>query len=256
MSLGSILRQRRQELGLTQDQVSDAIGISKPYLSNIETGRAENPPTDGILRSLEKVLKFQTGELVAFADRKRAPLSIQKDQEELEAEIQKLRRIIQRWQSGRKPPSGLRLEPPKKGNVHTLTAGVLVPVINKVKAGYPGHFTDLDYPSGVADEYVRCPELHDAQAFGAYVSGDSMEPEYHDGDVVVFSPNLAVHDGNDCFVRFAEDGGTTFKRFYQEAENVIRLQPLNSKYRAEVYPREKITGLWPAAYRIQKLRTD
>ena len=32
-----------------------------------------------------------------------------------------------------------------------------IPVINKVAAGYPAEFTDLDYPLNVADEYVDAP---------------------------------------------------------------------------------------------------
>jgi SOS-response transcriptional repressor LexA len=80
-----------------------------------------------------------------------------------------------------------------------------------------------------------------------------MEPAFREGDVVVFSPNTPAKAGDDCFVRF-EDDGTTFKRYYQDDEGTIRLQPLNSKYRPEAYPREKVTGLWPATLRIQKLR--
>jgi len=36
-----------------------------------------------------------------------------------------------------------------------------------VSAGYPKDFTDLNYPKGVADEYVACPDLNDAEAFAA-----------------------------------------------------------------------------------------
>ena len=43
--------------------------------------------------------------------------------------------------------------------------GRLVPVINKVAAGYPVDFNDLDYPVGIADDYVRCPDIYDPNAF-------------------------------------------------------------------------------------------
>jgi hypothetical protein len=74
----------------------------------------------------------------------------------------------------------------------------------------------LDYPLNVADEYVACPELEDAQAFAARVVGDSMGPTYREGDVVVFSPAAAVTDGCDCFVRLEPDHETTFKRVFFE----------------------------------------
>ena len=76
-----------------------------------------------------------------------------------------------------------------------------IPIINKVPAGYPTDFTDLDYPPSVADEYVRCPDIHDPQAFAARVVGDSMEPAYREGDIVVFAPNTPAESGQDCFVR-------------------------------------------------------
>ena len=109
-----------------------------------------------------------------------------------------------------------------------------VPVINKVAAGYPTEFTDLGYPARVADEYVAVPGVHDADAFAARVCGESMLPEYREGDVVVFSPMLDAVHGSDCFVRFSDDAGThdgggefgsgggqagetTFKRVFFEA---------------------------------------
>lgn len=139
-------------------------------------------------------------------------------------------------------------------NVAPVPMRSLIPVINKVTAGYPKDFTDLDYPPSVADEYVHCPEVRDPQAFAARVIGDSMEPAYQEGDVVVFCPNTPARSGDDCFVRFADHGGTTFKRFYERDERTIRLQPLNDKYPSETHPRESISGLWPAIYRIQRLR--
>ena len=46
MSLGEIIRNKREELGLTLDEVGSRIGFSKPYLSTIETGKVNNPPSD------------------------------------------------------------------------------------------------------------------------------------------------------------------------------------------------------------------
>ena len=127
-----------------------------------------------------------------------------------------------------------------------------IPIINKVPAGYPKGFTDLDYPPSVADEYVRCPDIHDPQAFAARVVGDSMEPAYREGDIVVFAPNTPAESGQDCFVRL-DTGETTFKRVYQDDPATLRLQPLNEKYPAHIVPRREVTGLWPAVVRIERL---
>jgi SOS-response transcriptional repressor LexA len=266
MSLGKIIRHRREELGLTQDQVALRSGISKPYLSNIETGRAKNPPTDAVLERLERALDLEPMQLMHAADLARTPPYVLNEFEMRGAELEKLRSVVRAMLAdGRAEGSGgvdldalagrLNLDDPPPA----LADGGFVPVINRVAAGYPQEFTDLDYPPSVADEYIRCPDLNDPQAFAARVVGDSMAPAYREGDLVVFSPNTQPQNGDDCFVRFAEDG-TTFKRYFlDDVENSglarkIRLQPINNRYPAESYNPDQITGLWPAVLRIEKIR--
>lgn len=256
MSLGEVIRKRRVEKGLTQDQVSARVGISKPYLSNIETDKVKNPPSDEVIDNLERVLEFPQGEMRTMAHRIRTPSDVRDEHERLTAEVEKLRNVISQLQAGKKPASAdLARKLKKAGHVSgMLSAGKQVPVINKVSAGYPHQFTDLDYPPSVADEYVRCPDIHDGQAFAARVVGDSMEPRYKEGDVVIFSPNAPVRSGDDCFVRFTNDHSTTFKRFFQAKGNRIRLQPLNKKYEPQEFDREAIDGLWPVVMRIERIR--
>lgn len=258
MSLGEVIKQRRTDRDLTQDTVASKVGISKPYLSNIETGRATQPPSDRIVRALERTLGFNKGDLSDLAERMRTPPRIRQTLELLEGEVKRLQAIVKKLltKGPRDEAGGLDLDVIGKqiGEGRTVVAGPSIPVINKVVAGYPAYFTDMDYPPGIAEDYIRCPDVHDPQAFAARVVGNSMEPIYREGDIVVFTPNRPAEPGDDCFVRFAEDGGTTFKRFYQDAEGSLRLQPLNSRYPAEVYPRERITGLWPAKLQIQKPR--
>ena len=50
--LGTKLRRHRRRLGYTLDELSGRTGISKPYLSLIETGRVPNPPSDEKLRRI------------------------------------------------------------------------------------------------------------------------------------------------------------------------------------------------------------
>ena len=261
MSLGETIRSKREAIGLTQDQLAARADISKPYLSNIETGRMKNPPTDRVVKSLERSLGFEDGQLIRAAHWVRTPMDVRERHELLEAELQKLKSVLKgllakapRDVSGAMDLAKLAEQVGPDGNVQMITASVPVPVINDVAAGYPHNFTDLDYPRGVADDYIRCPDMHDPQAFAARVVGDSMEPDYRQGDIVVFSPNTSPLSGDDCFVRFEDDASTTFKRFYQDDEREIRLQPLNNRYPAQIHPTESISGLWPAVFRIQRLR--
>jgi repressor LexA len=235
MSLGEIIRNKREELGLTLDEVGSRIGFSKPYLSTIETGRVNNPPSDELLQKLEKVLGFEPGVLLYLAHMERLPADIRQRVENNEAEIEKLRG----GQPTEKKPS--------------IVPGRLVPIINKVAAGYPADFNDLDYPVGIADDYIRCPDVHDPNAFAVRVVGDSMEPKFKEGDIIVFSPEAEVRNGDDCFVRFATPHETTFKRIFFEQNDTVRLQPRNEKYAPSMIEGKRINGIYRAIIRYETL---
>jgi phage repressor protein C with HTH and peptisase S24 domain len=278
-ALGPKLRRQRRRLGLTLDELAGKTGISKPYLSLIETGRVPNPPSDEKLRRLEQTLGFPAGELVTQAHLHRTPRDVR----------EMLGKLIQRTEDNHKrtEDSGLRTERENAkallsssqsslpqnldeaylsgvlqqlaeqsgGNVEEVSTNA-VPVINKVSAGYPMDFTDLSYPPQVADDYIGCPDLQDKDAFAARVHGDSMAPKYREEDIVIFSPSAGPRNGDDCFVRF-DDGHTTFKRVFFEADekggSVLRLQPRNERYRPLMVASEKITGVWKAVFKYQRV---
>jgi phage repressor protein C with HTH and peptisase S24 domain/DNA-binding XRE family transcriptional regulator len=277
-ALGPKLRRQRRRLGLTLDELAGRTGISKPYLSLIETGRVPNPPSDEKLRRLEQTLGFPTNELVTQAHLHRTPRDVR-------AVLTKLLRNQSDEATKRRSDEGVRvlasesspsvastidlddayvtgvlhdLVEKSAGNVDQVTTNA-VPVINRVAAGYPSDFTDLNYPRGVADNYVGCPDIQDKDAFAARVHGDSMSPKYREGDIVIFSPGAAPRSGDDCFVRF-EDGHTTFKRVFFENDDagraVLRLQPRNEKYRAQVIPSQSVSGLYKALFKYQRVDED
>lgn len=141
------------------------------------------------------------------------------------------------------------------GDVFTLLRNApRIPLINKVAAGNPSTFTDLDFPPGIADDYVAVPGLTDPDAFATRITGSSMQPQYVEGDIVVFAPSAEVTDGCDAFVRLESDHEITFKRVYFDAEqSTIRLQPLNPDFPARVVPREAVAGMFRAVWRFAKL---
>ena len=258
MSLGQIIRKKREQLNLTLDEVSSRVAFSKPYLSTIETGKVKNPPSDELLIKLEKILEFESGLLLHIAHMERLPADIRHEYESAEAENQKLRQFVKNLVNHKGEDTALEtlltesnLDIERGGL--PLSAGRLVPVINKVSAGYPSDFNDLDYPVGVADDYVRCPDLHDPNAFAVRVVGDSMEPRFREGDIVIFSPAAEVHNGDDCFVRFAMPHETTFKRVFFEPNNKVRLQPRNDSYPPTIVEGKRINGLYRAIIKYEKL---
>lgn len=76
------------------------------------------------------------------------------------------------------------------------------------------------------------------QYFGLKIKGDSMEPDYLDGDVIIFQKQDDCESGDDCVVMVNSNNGT-FKRVFKN-ENGIILQPLNNKYQPMIYSNEQI----------------
>ncbi len=258
MALGRIIRDRREHLHLTLDEVAGATGFSKPYLSTVETGKVKNPPSDRLLKCLEQVLQLEAGTLQHIANMERMPLDLRREYEAIDAENRRYKQILKNIVHHRIEPSRLGetlaqfdLDSPDEKTAGR--AGLWVPVINKVAAGYPADFDDLGYPVGFADDYVRCPDISDANAFAVRVVGDSMMPKFKQGDIVVFSPAADVQNGDDCFVRFRMPHETTFKRVFFEAKQTIRLQPLNTDYAPQVIPGDRINGIYRAAVHFQTL---
>ena len=216
MSLGQIIRENREKKKLTLDDISRRTGYSKPYLSTIETGRVKNPPADELLVKLEKILGFVPGALTHIAHLEKLPADVREAYEQSQAEISEWRTLVNQIINEGQSPEALAAKyrelvgesQPNAESVHI--AGKLVPVINAVMAGYPVDFDDKGYPPGGADDYVRCPDLHDPSSFAVRVVGDSMEPKYYEGDIIIFSPSADVNNGDDCFVRMAEPHETTF----------------------------------------------
>ena len=310
-SFGRWVRLARTKRGLTLEALSEATGMAKSYLSQIETAYAP-PPRDDKVRRLADALGIDPDGLVARAHLSQMPDKVKEglarlsevfdSTEEVMRALVAARDAVRQDQAARaaatpegqaapegqgegaaaaapadgaKPGgrdvsvdldalhrSGLLHQLAEWGDarVESRRGGVrAVPIINRVSAGYPQEFTDLGYPVGIADAYVSAPvELADPNAFAVRVVGDSMEPRYHEGDVVIFAPSAGVQSGDDCFVRFAMTGGpidgeSTFKRVFFDAEDRVRLQPLNERYAPTVVKPSEIAAIFRAAARYEQL---
>jgi len=262
-TVGRLIGSRRAALGMTLQQLADASGCGKGYLSEIENGRRPGPPSERILQNLEAALLLEPGTLVKAARWQSTPAQVRREVQGMRRAGRIARELVELVKDGgldEAHRSGSlqrlveRLAP--AANIERTPLPVQVPVINSVAAGYPREFTDLGYPARVADDYVAAPDLMDPEAFAARVVGDSMAPLYAEGDIVVFSPERDTAPGSDCFVRLERDGETTFKRVYFEVDEesgaeLIRLQPLNSEYPARTVGREDVAGMYAAVYVIR-----
>lgn len=88
---------------------------------------------------------------------------------------------------------------------------------------------------------------HPVSTFAMRVVDDSMEPEFHAGDVVVFDPTLQPRPG-DFVAAMDESGEATFKLYASAGINesgidVFELRPLNSIYAVMRSDRKKLAIL-------------
>lgn len=81
----------------------------------------------------------------------------------------------------------------------------------------------------------------DKQYFGLKIKGNSMYPEYLDGDTIILEKVDNCENGQDCVVMVNGNDGT-FKRVFKN-ENGIILQPLNNEFQPMVYSNEQIKNL-------------
>src|SRR5262245_33113019 len=80
-------------------------------------------------------------------------------------------------------------------NGGTRSAGRRIPLIGFVQAGAEGFFDDGGYPVGGGWDEVTLPEIGDPNVYALEISGDSMEPVFRDGDMVVVSPAAPIRRG-------------------------------------------------------------
>jgi transcriptional regulator with XRE-family HTH domain len=67
IALGLAVKARRQELGLTQEQLDNETDLHQRWLSNVETGKRN--PSYASLRRLAAGLQLSASELIARAER-------------------------------------------------------------------------------------------------------------------------------------------------------------------------------------------
>ncbi len=101
-----------------------------------------------------------------------------------------------------------------------------VPVIGYAQAGNDGYFDDAGYPAGNGWDELEFPHVSDDHAYALEVSGDSMEPVYRDGDIIIISPAASVRRGDRVVVR-TRDGEVMAKQLARQTANRLELVSLN-----------------------------
>lgn len=114
---------------------------------------------------------------------------------------------------------------------------ISIPILGRIPAGIPiDMIEDILGYEDISIDMIK----GDREYFALKVKGDSMEPNYLDGDVLIVLKQDSCESGQDCIV--AVNGyDATFKRVFIN-DNGITLQPLNSKYAPIFYTNDEINS--------------
>lgn len=117
----------------------------------------------------------------------------------------------------------------------------IVPVLTWVQAGAL-HSTEDLYPyAGAAEEYLSV-SVRGEHCFSLKVRGDSMLPDFREGDMIVIDPDLQPRSGDYVVVVIDGTGEATFKRYMKKKDGEV-LMPLNPDYTPIVLlPEHRIVG--------------
>jgi phage repressor protein C with HTH and peptisase S24 domain len=93
------------------------------------------------------------------------------------------------------------------------------------RAGADGFFDESGFPVG-AGETVRFPDLGEDRVYALEIAGDSMEPMYRAGDIVIVQPGAAVRRGDRIVVRTSA-GEVMAKVLGRRNEQMVELLSIN-----------------------------
>jgi phage repressor protein C with HTH and peptisase S24 domain len=118
----------------------------------------------------------------------------------------------------------------------------LVPVLSWARAGHLGEYEEL--PAEWAEKYATsCP---DPKAFAVRLEGDSMEPLYKEGDVVVLMPSFRPYSES-LVVAKLKSGDVMFKlmSFLDGSGERMRLTSYNQNVPPRDVTVEDLDRIWP-----------
>jgi phage repressor protein C with HTH and peptisase S24 domain len=117
-----------------------------------------------------------------------------------------------------------------------------VPLIGLVQAGGDGFFDDGGYPVGGSWDEVSLPEIADPNAYALEISGESMEPVFRDGDVVIVSPNAPIRRGDRVVVRI-RTGEVMAKQLQRRSARRVELLSLNPSHPSYTFELAQVTWM-------------
>lgn len=197
--LGNYLRKIRESLGYSTYDVNKLCDISPSYLSLLETGKRK--PSAVILKKLSPIYNLNYIDLYEKA----GYIDL--------AEAEKVK------------------------NKTDLVGNpvVAIPILGVVKAGYD--YLAQENWIGTID--INRDIVKDGKDyFALYVHGDSMLPDFKEGDIVLVKKQNDFENGQ-IVIALVNGNEATIKKAYK-SNNGLLLQPINNTYQPLIFSKEDI----------------
>lgn len=217
MKTGLAIAMRREQIGMTQEELAKAVGVSKASISRWESGDISNMRRDRI-QKLADALHV-------------SPLEL------LDEETEGLRDVDDAT--------------PQPSNIASVLPGTfrMIPVFESVSAGI-GTYADDQIVDYIPFRIVSESEAEETIAIR--VTGDSMHPRIEDGDIIQVHKQDTVDNGDIAVILI--DGDEAVVKRVLFGRNWIELQSINPSYPPRRFEgieldRVRIVGLVKGAFR-------
>ncbi len=103
-----------------------------------------------------------------------------------------------------------------------------VPVLGNTQLGHGGYWSDMQYPVGNGDGFLRWPS-GDHEVYALKCVGDSMMPRIKEGEFVIVEPNQSFHPGDEVLV-VTNNGEVMVKTYLFKRDGFYHLLPVNEDH--------------------------
>jgi SOS-response transcriptional repressor LexA len=125
--------------------------------------------------------------------------------------------------------------------------GGAVPLLSDVQAGNFKDYVDNFHPGDGGVEEIPTSVPVKRHTFALRVSGDSMEPLFSAGMVLIVEPEMDPQPG-DFVIAKNSDNGTTFKQLVKDGADWY-LKPMNERYPIKPLGKSRVIGVVRAVER-------
>ncbi|GAB0119550.1 S24 family peptidase [Acidisoma sp. 7E03] len=101
-----------------------------------------------------------------------------------------------------------------------------LPMISLHQATLPGFFDEAGNPSGKEWDEAGLPEVSDPHAYALEVGGDTLEPVYRDGDLLIVSPLAPIRRGDRVVLRDRK-GRVMVRQVVRRSPRAVDVRSLN-----------------------------